>query len=105
MQDADNSYPHFNQLDAPQDERLALLAEECAEVIQIVSKIQRHGFESRHPSGGLTNRGLLEKEMGHLHCALALSAEAGDVSPERVILHLKEKTATVSRFLHHNRLD
>ena len=34
---------HFNGLTPAEDERLAMLAEECAEVIKIVSKIQRHG--------------------------------------------------------------
>ena len=37
---------HFNKLTEAEQERLVILAEECAEVIQVVAKIQRHGFNS-----------------------------------------------------------
>lgn len=53
---------HFNQLTPAEAERLALLAEECGEVIQAIGKILRHGYESRHPDGGPTNREALERE-------------------------------------------
>ena len=44
--------------------RLAMLAEECAEVIQIVGKILRHGYDSYHPADPeTTNRDLLAKEL------------------------------------------
>jgi NTP pyrophosphatase (non-canonical NTP hydrolase) len=56
---------HFNKLTPAEDERLAMLAEECGEVIQIVSKIQRHGYDSWHPDDPLktTNRAMLRKEV------------------------------------------
>ena len=56
---------HFNKLTPAEDERLAMLAEECAEVIRIVSKIQRHGYDSWHPDDPLktTNRAMLRKEV------------------------------------------
>ena len=44
-----NSRSHFNCLTPAQAERLAMLAEECGEVIQIIGKILRHGYESYHP--------------------------------------------------------
>jgi hypothetical protein len=45
-------------------ERLAMLAEECAEVIQVVGKILRHGYDSYHPDDpSVTNRELLAKEL------------------------------------------
>ena len=34
---------HFNNLTPGEAERLAILAEECGEVIQIIGKILRHG--------------------------------------------------------------
>ncbi len=40
---------HFNRLTPAEAERLAMLAEEAAEVIQIVGKILRHGYASYHP--------------------------------------------------------
>lgn len=55
-------------------ELLGLLQEECAEVIQIVSKIRRFGIESSNPylTDGKTNRVLLEDETGDVECILKL---------------------------------
>lgn len=58
---------HFNQLTPAEAERLAMLAEECAEVIQVVGKILRHGYESYHPSNpAFSNRDLLHQELTDL---------------------------------------
>ena len=54
---------HFNGLSDAETERLDMLAEECAEVIQAISKIKRYGWESRHPDGGPTNRVQLFREL------------------------------------------
>lgn len=55
----------FNRLSPAEAERLAMLAEECAEVVQVVGKILRHGYESYHPNepDGQTNRSLLSSEL------------------------------------------
>jgi len=54
---------NFNDLSPAQTEALAVLAEECAEVIQVVGKILRHGLSSKHPADpkGLNNLGLLHE--------------------------------------------
>jgi len=58
---------HFNQLTPAQAERLAMLAEECGEVIQIIGKILRHGYESYHPNNPVfSNRDLLHQELTDL---------------------------------------
>lgn len=45
-----------------------MLAEECGEVIQVVGKILRHGYESYHPNDPTTtNRDLLTHELSDLH--------------------------------------
>lgn len=55
---------HFNKLTPAQAERLAMLAEECGEVIQVIGKILRHGYDSHQPSNpGQSNKRLLNKEM------------------------------------------
>lgn len=48
-----------------QAERLAMLAEECAEVVQAVTKILRHGYESYHPDDPkrVSNREALGREV------------------------------------------
>lgn len=92
---------HFNDLSPALAERLALLSEECGEIVQVIGKIQRHGIESRHPDGGPTNRQLLEKELGDAYAALLLLTRAGDVTPEHVTLHKDAKLQSVRQWLHH----
>ena len=38
-------------------ERLALLLEELGEAQQVIGKILRHGYDSRHPDGGPSPKG------------------------------------------------
>lgn len=92
---------HFNKLTPAEDERLALLMEECAEVIQIVGKIQRHGYESRHPDGGPTNRELLEKELGHVDAAQELMFRPRDISMDAIFVSTEKKLRNVLQYLHH----
>lgn len=48
-----------------------MLAEECGEVIQIVGKILRHGYDSHHPDDpATTNRHLLIKELSEVNAVL-----------------------------------
>lgn len=98
---------HFNNLTPAEDERLALLAEECAEVIQAVAKIQRHGYNSVNPlvSGGRNNRGHLEKEMGDVRAAMIILCEAGDTDKAAVHSLADKKLREVGRWLHHNPKD
>lgn len=94
---------HFNQLNEAEAERLALLAEECAEVIQVVGKILRHGYESEHPDekDGRDNRALLEVEAGHVQAALQLMFEATDLDKKQVVIASKNKLTRVTGYLHH----
>lgn len=71
MTDFCNCRPHFNGLTTAQAERLAMLAEECGEVIQAVSKILRHGYNSAHPDRPfITNHELLANELTDLSAVL-----------------------------------
>lgn len=56
-------------------EILLILQEECAEVIQAVSKIFRFGIDTEW--NGETNRLHLEEELGDLKCMLHLTCESG----------------------------
>ena len=61
-------------------ERLAMLAEECAEVIQIVGKILRHGYASYHPNNpGVSNRELLDDEISDLLTVAKRMIAVGDL--------------------------
>lgn len=93
---------HFNGLTPAEDERLALLIEECAEVIQAAAKIQRHGYESCHPEKrDWTNREELAKELGHLTHAVDRLTEASDVYATWVESERIQKARAVSQYLHH----
>jgi len=92
---------HFNQLTPAEAERLALLAEECGEVIQAIGKILRHGYESRHPDGGPTNREMLERELGDVYAAMDMLSDAGDTDPFAISNAMFLKKGRVRQYLHH----
>lgn len=93
---------HFNQLTEAEAERLAILAEECGEVIQAVGKVLRHGYESNN-KGQLpeTNRQALERELGDLLHNLDRMVQAQDLSSERITIRSLSKAEHVLPFLHH----
>ena len=95
---------HFNKLTPAENERLAILAEECAEVIQCVTKIMRHGYSSFNPSNvdAGNNREQLEKELGHLDNILDMMLAGKDFNHKSIIKHREHKKAYISRYLHHN---
>ena len=81
-------------------EVMDILQEECAEVIQAVSKIRRFGFETRWPEEGPTNRFHLETEIGDLIAMVDILVERGIVSDSSINLarqKKKEKLKTWSR--------
>jgi NTP pyrophosphatase (non-canonical NTP hydrolase) len=65
-------------------EILSITQEECAEVIQAVSKIFRFGFDSRHPDKGYDNREHLEEELGDLQFMINLMIEHGIVRKDKL---------------------
>lgn len=64
-------------------EALAILQEECAEVIQAVSKIQRFGIDSSW--NGRTNRQALQSEVGDVLAMIGLLLKAGVLNEDRVL--------------------
>jgi len=53
-------------MDAQTKEVMDILQEECAEVIQAVSKISRFGLDNYKPGKPKTNRAHLEEELGDM---------------------------------------
>lgn len=93
---------HFNRLTPPEAERLALLVEEMGEAIQAAGKVLRHGYETHHPAGGVTNRYALEHECGHVRHAMVRLCDTGDLDKQRIHDSADAKARTVSRYLHHS---
>jgi hypothetical protein len=91
-----------NELTPAQLERLAILSEEMGEAQQIIGKIIRHGYESGDPTKDyVSNRLLLEKELGHVYLALWLMAEANDLTHRELIYWQEKKRESIQRWLHH----
>lgn len=86
-----------------QIERLALLAEELGECQHIIGKILRHGLNSTNPttSDGMTNRDMLERELGDVKAAVHLLVENSDISIALIDHYSAEKLNRVGRYLHH----
>lgn len=93
---------HFNQLSPDEAERLALLVEEMGEAQQAIGKILRHGYESRHPDGGPTNREMLERELGDVESSGEMLKNHGDLNPESVAKYRWIKGYKVYQYLHHH---
>ncbi len=88
-------------LSAAEIERLALLAEECGEVVKAVCKVLRHGYRSESPFGGPINRVALEREIGNVRAAIDVMIEVGDVRRGDIAHWRQCKRASVGQWLHH----
>ena len=60
-------------------EVMNILSEECAEVIQAISKVHRFGLDNYKPGKPKTNREHLEEEIGDLQCMISILLELGIV--------------------------
>lgn len=92
---------HFNNLRPEQLEALAILAEECGEVIQVVGKILRHGLYSHHPAGGPNNAETLTAECGDVLAAFDLVESVGVFHTASLQRARLAKLQRVERYLHH----
>lgn len=89
----------FNKLTPAEAERLALLAEECGEVIHAIGKVLRHGYESTHPDGCQTNRITLAQELGDV--AAAIDIIGPDINVGELHRQRFAKLKSVRKYLHH----
>ena len=73
-------FPKLTKMDAQTKEVMDILQEECAEVIQAVSKISRFGLDNLKPGKPKTNREHLEEELGDLYAMIEILQELDVVS-------------------------
>jgi hypothetical protein len=71
-------------IDKKQEEILLITQEECAEVIQAISKCFRFGIANFKPGKPKTNREHLEEEAGDLLCMIELMIEHGLLDKSKV---------------------
>lgn len=95
----------FNNLTPAQAERLALLAEELGEAVQIVGKCLRHGFNSFNPDDPRRARNweLLQRELDDVLFAIELLCVDGDLYEPSIEVCRAEKARKVWDYLHHQR--
>lgn len=67
-------------MDPRLDELLTIVQEECAEVIQIISKCKRFGIDNVHLKSGDLNRVRLTEEIGDLLAVLDIVVTDGVVN-------------------------
>lgn len=86
-----------NGLTLAEAERLAILAEECGEVVQIAMKILRHG-KDYHP---VSNSVLLARELGHVQWIINLMISNGDFEEGILLQSERLKPDRSKPYLHH----
>lgn len=74
-----------------EEEIMAIAQEECAEIIQAISKVFRFGFNSKHPNESYNNREHLEIEIGDLQCMIDLMVEKNMVDHQAIMLAAEAK--------------
>jgi NTP pyrophosphatase (non-canonical NTP hydrolase) len=81
-------------------EALDLLQEECAEVIQTVSKIRRFGLDSYHPedTSKRTNIQLLEDEIGDTLLIIEILIENGVIDEDAIASRIESKRAKLMKY-------
>lgn len=74
------------RMDDKTKEVLCILQEECAEVIQAVSKISRFGTDSMNDHMGVSNKDALIKEIGDVIAMIyCLSSVVGFVTEDELV--------------------
>ncbi len=71
-------------MNSKQEEILNITQEECAELIQIISKVRRFGIDEYHIKDRVPNRERLAEEIGDVLCMIQLIAESGLVDIQDV---------------------
>jgi NTP pyrophosphatase (non-canonical NTP hydrolase) len=71
-------------MNGKEKEVMDILQEECAEVIQAVSKISRFGIDNLKPGKPKTNREHLEEELGDMLAMIDIMLEKKVVSREHL---------------------
>lgn len=94
------------KLDAAKLERLAILAEECAEVQHMIMKTIRHGEDSYHPDEpNISNKDKLSLEVGDLAYAIQYCLDEDDLDEDLVSESFSTRPTTMNKYLHYNEIE
>lgn len=89
------------QLQPRDEEYMGILQEECAEVIQIISKINRFGLYASNPfiEGAKNNQALLIDEVGDVYAMILKLEERGLFRREQIEARAAYKHEKLKRYL------
>jgi NTP pyrophosphatase (non-canonical NTP hydrolase) len=79
-------------------EVMDILQEECAEVIQAVSKISRFGIDNYKPGKPKTNREHLEEELGDMLAMIDIMLELSVISLDNLEIAKKAKIEKLKKW-------
>jgi len=79
-------------------EILLILSEECAEVIQAVSKVSRFGIDNVKPGKPKTNREHLEEEIGDLLAMVDIMVEFSVISLDNLEVAKRAKIEKLKKW-------
>ena len=85
-------------MNAREKEVMDILQEECAEVIQAVSKINRFGADNVKPGKPKTNREHLEEELGDMLAMIDIMLELGVISLDNLEIAKKAKIVKLKQW-------
>lgn len=95
----------FAKLTEGARERLEMLAEEAGEIVQAVTKILRHGYDSYNPNDPLkiTNKDNLELELADLLSISRRMIYEGDIEGDYEYLSTYDIWNSKTKFTHHQK--
>ena len=79
-------------------EVMDILQEECAEVIQAVSKISRFGIDNFKPGKPKTNREHLEEELGDMLAMICILEKMGVIDQDALEIATKAKIQKLKKW-------
>ena len=85
-------------MNAKETEVLDILQEECAEVIQAVSKIRRFGADNVKPGKPKTNRDHLEEELGDMLAMIDIMLELRVISLDNLEIAKQAKVEKLKQW-------
>ena len=85
-------------MNTKENEVLDILQEECAEVIQAVSKIRRFGADNIKPCKPKTNRDHLEEELGDMLAMIDIMLEINLVDIDKLEVAKKAKIVKLKQW-------
>jgi NTP pyrophosphatase (non-canonical NTP hydrolase) len=92
----------INQLGKSTNEEkeiLNILSEECAEVIQCISKIHRFGWDSENPTKpGYNNKDHLTEELGDLLCMIDIISAKANINQSTLHQHIVNKVGKLRKY-------